>query len=62
MTTPAIEMRPLAATELESVAGGLNPQPLPPNPPPDLFSFMRRPMINFGSLNVKFSLKSFLLR
>lgn len=26
---------------LEIVAGGLNPQPLPPGPPPEMFSSMR---------------------
>ena len=41
------EIETLSDAALDNVTGGLNPQPLPPGPPPpDLFRFM--PRINFG--------------
>lgn len=30
------DQKPLSEKELDGVAGGLNPQPLPPSPPPEL--------------------------
>jgi hypothetical protein len=33
--TPDIPDEELSETDLDTVAGGINPQPLPPNHPPD---------------------------
>ena len=30
------DQKPLSEKELDGVSGGLNPQPLPPSPPPEL--------------------------
>jgi hypothetical protein len=48
----------LSDTALDSVVGGLNPQPLPPGPPPEMFSmrsFVSHSAINDISLTRSFS-------
>jgi len=45
--TPSID--DLSDNVLDSVVGGLNPQPLPPDPPPDRF-FSRH--LNFKSFSI----------
>jgi hypothetical protein len=36
---PAVKADELSESEIAEVSGGLNPQPLPPSPPPELNRF-----------------------